>query len=106
LNLSKSFEDIDKNERDISAIQKSPGEDLSTFFTGTTFKTNPTTNKGLSQSYYPGGTSSPVTRLDPRKYEAPPIKEETFEEITESKDIVQDKINRLKLQMVDFTMRQ
>jgi hypothetical protein len=32
-------------------------------------------------------------------------KEDNFEEITESKDIIEDRINRLKSYMIDFTMK-
>jgi archaellum component FlaC len=31
---------------------------------------------------------------------------ENFEEINESREIVEDRINRLKLQMIDFTVKQ
>ena len=34
------------------------------------------------------------------------IKDENFEEITESKDIIEDRIFRIKLQMIDYTMKQ
>lgn len=33
-------------------------------------------------------------------------KDDNFEEITESKDIIEDRINRLKTYMIDFTMKQ
>ena len=34
------------------------------------------------------------------------LEEDNFEEITESREIVEDRINRLKLQMIDFTVKQ
>lgn len=34
------------------------------------------------------------------------IKEDNFEEITESKDIIEDRINRIKNSIIDFTMKQ
>ena len=34
------------------------------------------------------------------------ISEENFEEITESKEIIEDRVNRIKLIMIDFTMKQ
>jgi hypothetical protein len=32
-------------------------------------------------------------------------KDDNFEEITESKDIIEDRINRIKSAMIDFTMK-
>ena len=34
------------------------------------------------------------------------LDDDHFEEINESREIVEDRINRLKLQMIDFTMKQ
>jgi hypothetical protein len=34
------------------------------------------------------------------------IKEDNFEEITESKDIIEDRIARIKTSMIDFTIKQ
>ena len=34
------------------------------------------------------------------------LDEDKFEEINESREIVEDRINRLKLQMIDFTVKQ
>ncbi len=34
------------------------------------------------------------------------ISEENFEEITESREIIEDRINRIKLKMIEFTMKQ
>ena len=34
------------------------------------------------------------------------LEDDTFEEINESREIVEDRINRLKLQMIDFTVKQ
>ena len=31
--------------------------------------------------------------------------DENFEEIIESKEIIEDRINRIKLQMIDFTVK-
>jgi ribosome-binding protein aMBF1 (putative translation factor) len=33
-------------------------------------------------------------------------KDDNFEEITESKDIIEDRINRIKTAIIDFTMKQ
>lgn len=33
-------------------------------------------------------------------------KDDNFEEITESKDIIEDRINRIKTVMIDYTMKQ
>jgi hypothetical protein len=34
------------------------------------------------------------------------MKEENFEEIMESKDIIEDRLLRIKHQMIDYTMKQ
>ena len=34
------------------------------------------------------------------------IKEDNFEEITESKEIIEERINRIKHHMIDYTMKQ
>lgn len=34
------------------------------------------------------------------------LSDENFEEITESKEIIEDRINKIKLKMIDFLMKQ
>jgi len=56
----------------------------------------------------------PPTSLKQDSEEEPPAGQvindildyENFEEINESREIVEDRINRLKLQMIDFTVKQ
>jgi len=49
---------------------------------------------------------SPVEKKAPQKSSKQERKEENFEEIVESKEIIEDRINRQKYAMVEFTLKQ
>ena len=100
-NVSKhSFEELEKLEGQPHYLRKPPGADKN-------FDSLPAESKG---SFNFLGASSASQPQPPSVFldasAASKDKEDTFEEVSESKEIVEDRVNRIKMSVIEATMKQ
>ena len=115
-NISKnSFEEVDKNDQIASnyylaktpTVQQSSTQQPSSGSAkeganGFYFMKSSTNQSSSNQQSNTLAGNTSIGNFEIEK----DLKEDNFEEITESKDIIEDRINRIKSVMIDHTMKQ